>query len=422
MLNPNKLLCLLLHALFFGATAFAQCAKFEPPNGSAILILGQDMGSVGGFAAPNNNGYIENVGGPIPGGITTYTDIPYLQGTASTTNYGAGDLCGQCIADNPLYKNSVIAIGLYMVDELGNINSGYRDPAILQLANWVKSINNPVFLRIGYEYDGNWNGYYPSAYIAAFQRIVDKFRANNVTNCAFVWQSTGQSYDSTFLKQWYPGDNYVDWIGYSHFTYTTKGVAEMKIARAHHKPVMIAESTPQYDHINSSYDWNKWFGPIFKHIQDNKDVIKAFAYINANWDAQPLWYGDGWGDTRIENSSNIKTKWLAEINTPFWLKSSPTLFATLNCSSTEIENIPPEISFNAYPNPSNGEINIYLKHPAEVKEINITNLSGQTVFKEFSFSDNTIKISLEDELAAGIYIVSIKNELGSSQQKIVVCK
>src|ERR1700693_6422639 len=35
---------------------------------------------------------------------------------------------------------------------------------------------NPSFMRIGYEFDGEWNAYEPEAYVAAWRRIVEIFR------------------------------------------------------------------------------------------------------------------------------------------------------------------------------------------------------------------------------------------------------
>ncbi|MFM7022612.1 MAG: T9SS type A sorting domain-containing protein [Flavobacteriales bacterium] len=419
MLTKLKLLWLLLLAPFFGTTSFAQCAKFEPPDGNALLIIGQDLGSVGG-SSYYNNGYVENVGGPVPGGITTYTDFPYLQGLTSVANYGAGDICAQSVTGNTTYQNSVLVIGLYLVNELNAIKNGQRDALIQQLGSWIKNSNRPVFLRIGYEYDGPWNSYNPADYKIAFKRIVDKFRASSVDNCAFVWQSCGYGSDTSTLKQWYPGDDYVDWMAYSHFMYTNNGTPEMALARAHHKPLMIAEATPQGDIINSNYSWNRWFGPLFQHIQNNQDVIKALAYINANWDGQSMWAGQGWGDSRIQNSSTIKAKWLAEINSSFWLKSSSTLFASLNCSTTGTEKIKPEISLSVYPNPSKGEITI--NHLLTIKEIIVTNLNGETIFREFYSNGNSIKIDLKNQIAAGVYILNIRDEISSTQQKIVICE
>ncbi|MFM7022611.1 MAG: T9SS type A sorting domain-containing protein [Flavobacteriales bacterium] len=411
-----KILSYILFLLLIAPSSFSQCAKFEPPDGTAILILGQDLGSVGGFSSPNNKGYIEKVGAPVPGGVTTYLSIPSLAGMTSITNYGAGDICAQCITDNATYKNSVLSIGLYLVDELGNINKGLRDGVINQLATWIKGRTQPVFLRIGYEYDGSWNKYNAAEYKLAYKRIVDKFRTASVNNCAYVWQGAGYATDTTFLKQWYPGDDYVDWMAYSHFKYASNGSGEIALARAHHKPVMIAEATPRGDIIAPGYSWDTWFAPLFQHIQDNKDVIKALAYINANWNGQWMWSGQGWGDTRIENSSTIKAKWLAEISSSFWLTASPNLFATLDCSDTATTL--PQNNLHVFPNPSNGEINIEFVTSSS-KEIVITNLNGETLFSKSSSDNNPTKINTEN-FASGMYIISVKSENEIVQKKITV--
>ncbi len=50
--------------------------------------------------------------------------------------------------------------------------------------------------------------------------------------------------------------------------------------------------------------WNEWYAPFFQYIHDNSDVIRALAYINANWDSQPMWskpYRSGyWSDSPVE--------------------------------------------------------------------------------------------------------------------------
>ena len=79
--------------------------------------------------------------------------------------------------------------------------------------------------------------------------------------------------------------------------------------------------------------WEEWFGPFFTFIHDNADVIRAVAYINADWHSQAMWGAGGgngyWGDTRVQVNTDIRAKWLAEINTGFWLHGAPDLFKTL---------------------------------------------------------------------------------------------
>ena len=327
-------------------------AKFEPPDGKQLLIIGQDLGAIGGFDPPCNDGYSDHMD-QKPGGVTTYTSIGQLEGLDDPTGSGESASCGRQILDNPIYSNSVLAIGLYMVDSDKAMAAGQMDDQISSLARWIRHAHRPVFLRIGYEFDGKWNHYDPTAYKGAYQRIVKILKEEQVTNCATVWQSA--DYNPTEnLNDWYPGDDCVDWVGYSWFQ-SSSGKLKLTdklldFARAHHKPVMVCESTPQgYDVVNLTYRdvntgknsrpktpeqiWNEWFVPYFTYLEKNKDVIKVVAYINCNWDAEAMWgppYKMGyWGDTRVEVNPFIKGKWTEQISQPKWMMSSPTLFSDL---------------------------------------------------------------------------------------------
>ncbi len=365
---PHRIffICVLLLSCSNNDIYAQQKALFEPALGKVLLIIGQDMGAIGGFETPNNNGYTNNIS-IKPGGVTTYTSLPSLGGLSSKTNYGSGDICAQCIVANPAYTQSTLAIGLYMVNQEKNVAEGKLDIQIKIIGKWIKDINRPVFLRIGYEFDGNWNHYDPTDYKKAFQRISNIFDSLQVKNCALVWQACTSPVDDIIegkhedINDWYPGDEYVDWVGYSWFLSSAKQTELtdelLNFARAHNKPVMVSESAPQgYDIANltkrnivgildgpsgagtkkktAAEIWNEWFVPFFNYIEKNKDVIKSVAYINANWDAQPMWgapYKEGyWGDTRVEANYEIKTMWLKTIENKKWLHGSPTLFQELS--------------------------------------------------------------------------------------------
>jgi len=332
----------------------AQRALFEPDDGRVLLVIGQDMGAIGGFAAPNNNGYVDHIS-VVPGGVTTYLALPRLAGLETRINHGAGYLCAQSILDNPIYAHSALAIGLYFVNQENKVAQGALDSEITRLGNWIKTSNRPVLLRIGYEFDGHWNHYDPVAYKKAFQRIVTLLRGLQVKNCAMVWQACTSPFNHhKDIAQWYPGDDYVDWMGYSWFLSSPKQIELtdelVGFARAHKKPVMVCESAPQgYDtarltHRNLSSGkepktvtpdtiWNDWYIPYFDYLEKNKDAIKIVAYINANWDAQLMWgypYWQGyWGDSRVEANDYLKTKWLETTSQQRWMHASPSLFSEL---------------------------------------------------------------------------------------------
>ena len=51
--------------------------------------------------------------------------------------------------------------------------------------------------------------------------------------------------------------------------------------------------------LPSKQIWDEWYEPFFEFIHENKDIIRAVAYINTHWQSQPMWgqpYTNGyWG-------------------------------------------------------------------------------------------------------------------------------
>lgn len=286
-------------------------------DGKTSLFMGQELGAVGGFPDDHDQGYADYVG--MPAGVTIYTDLRFPFSLQQRVNFGSGDLCGPCYLDNPAFDGAMLAIGLYMVGDLPAVVAGERDQNITLLGNFIKTANRPVLLRIGYEFDGSWNGYAPALYVQAFRRIMDRLRAQGVANVAAVWQSSGYTTSKNTLLQWYPGDEYVDWVAYSYFKQSNPSGGMMTIARERGKSVMIAEATPQRNLSlgDPITHWNTWFAPFFAHVHANADVIKAVAYINTRWFDQPAW-GAGWGDSRVQIRPEIKARWIAEMQDPIW--------------------------------------------------------------------------------------------------------
>lgn len=293
------------------------------PERKTWLFMGQELGAVGGFPASlgfgyvHDQGYVDYVG--MPEGVTVYTDIRVPLSLRQRVDFGSGDLCGPCYLDNPAFDGTMMAIGLYMVDDLPNVVSGARDAVITELGAFIRGVGQPVFLRIGYEFDGSWNHYDKAQYIAAFRRIMDRLRADGVTNVVSVWQGSGSNTNKASLLQWYPGDDYVDWVGYSYFRQSNPSGGIMAIARERRKPIMIAEATPQRNLSlgDPATHWSTWFAPFFAHIHANADIIQAVAYINTRWFDQPVWNA-GWGDSRVQIRPEIKASWIAEMQSGIW--------------------------------------------------------------------------------------------------------
>lgn len=298
--------------------ASAQAASsFIPPEGNILLFIGQDQSSI--------ESYIKEIG-VTPAGFMVYTSLQKADGLLAPVDYGAGSQFGQYFADT--YSDTVIQLGLYMVDALDGALRGEYDQNIKKLAAWIKSVKRPVYVRIGYEFDGAHNHYDSEKYVKVYKRIVDMLRQGQVNNAAFVWHSSGQRLIKP-LSEWYPGDEYVDWCAISYFFSQTDAMQELlRFAQEHHKPVMIAEATPCGIGIHfPGYALERWFEPFFKFIEDHN--IKAVSYINCDWDSYPMWKGQGWKDSRVQVKPKIKERWIEEISKPKYLNQREQLYDLL---------------------------------------------------------------------------------------------
>lgn len=334
--------------LFFHHIGKAQ--KFEPEKGKCLVFVGQDLEATGGLEAYNTgySNYFE-----VPAGITLYTNlspgnVSYgyynkgLDGIKTKANWGAGDSWAHLYLRDSTYQHSAMAIGLSFVHHEKNVAQGKHDDLIEELALWIKSTERPVFLRVGYEFDGwDWNHYKKKHYLNSWKRIHSIFTTLQVENVAFVWQSKGTGSNQEVLEAWYPGDELVDWCGYSYFGGPDQEM--LHFARKHRKPVFIAEATPVRQQENLYFDsdlkkenlgkpiWEEWFVPFFNTIKNNQDVIKAFSYINSNWPSQPMWINNPTFqkvDSRIQRNGYVSERWKREMENPRYIHASPDLWST----------------------------------------------------------------------------------------------
>jgi hypothetical protein len=255
----------------------------------------------------------------------TYTSVQQGEGLTEPSDAGGGTQNAQELVNR--YPNTVLQIGLYMVNACDDVARGYLDSQIDHIAAWVQRTHRPVFIRVGYEFDGPHNHYAPQEYIPAYRHVVDRFRALKVTNVAFVWHSYA-SRVSRALTDWYPGDDYVDWFGISYFNQPQRYMQPViDLAKQHKKPVMICEGSPWVVQTKYANSWNLWFAPLFKFIAAND--IKALSYISCDWDATPMFRQQRWGDTRLQSNPEVLRLWLQETSQDRYLKSSPELFNIL---------------------------------------------------------------------------------------------
>lgn len=302
-INASLLLMFLVVSLpisAFSGTFMSHQQKHMIPNkGKTLLFVGQDGDTL--------REYVNHLG-KIPTGVMFYTSIQRMEGLDAPIDIGAGpQYADQLLKD---YPQAQIQIGLYMVGVLEGITTGKYDDNLSKLSEWIRRAERPIYLRIGYEFDNPENQYEPLMYKKAFVYIVHYLRQQKLTNLSFVWHSYTAANQPHPWKEYYPGDDYVDWFGASIFAtgnipYATKF---HQMSKEHKKPFMIAESSPSG--MYTKHGKKDWFTHVFRFIEMND--IEIFSYINSNWDAMLMFKSLNWGDARIEKDTEIKDLWLHE--------------------------------------------------------------------------------------------------------------
>ena len=137
---------------------------------------------------------------------------------------------------------------------LQSIASGQQDTYLYSYALAVRSFRYPVILSFGHEMNGNWYPWgdgqaSPASFVAAWRHVVQVFRNMGATNVTWMWTVNSTEGASSALSQWWPGKNYVDWIGidgyYSSSTDTFGQIFGGTLAiirKFSHAPVLLAET------------------------------------------------------------------------------------------------------------------------------------------------------------------------------------
>ncbi|MFI1017599.1 hypothetical protein [Streptomyces sp. NPDC020965] len=154
------------------------------------------------------------------------------------------------------------------------IASGALDRTVIDVqAKRVKAYGKPVFLSFDLEMDTRTPAAgTPAEFVAAYRHVHDRFRALGVTNAVWTWIITGYPGHNHLFPRLYPGDQYVDWIGYNQYNYY----------RCHDTPWQSFERTQREPH--------RW---IRENISDKKPLmLSEFGTADdpTRPEAQADWY------------------------------------------------------------------------------------------------------------------------------------
>lgn len=191
-------------------------------------------------------------------------------------------------------------------DEIANVLAGADNALIDATAAAIKIFPGPIFLRWYWEMNlaAGANGQdcmEPSGadagaagYIAAWRYIHDRFMiTDGVTNVAWLWNPAGSTLDPTSVP-FYPGDAYVDWIGFDGYDKIQANNFGPVFATfygdfsSHAKPFLIGE-TGECQGENASYGAQATYIPLAQAEIKSKPnagsyafpLVKGFMYFDA---------------------------------------------------------------------------------------------------------------------------------------------
>ena len=190
------------------------------------------------------------------------------------------------------------------------VADGKYQRQLTALINGIESLECPVFIRIGYSFNGvAWNGYNRRTFKKAYKVVSTKLRETNLP-IANVWSFTPDGIED--FMGFYPGNEYVDWWGIEPLEAkafdNSITAAFLEKAKEHGKPVMVGETTPKFvGATNGENSWKNWYEPFFNFVNANP-VIKSFNYLNTDWNQ--FENTTDWEDARLEKDGVVSKKYV----------------------------------------------------------------------------------------------------------------
>ncbi len=262
--------------------------------------------------------YYAQIGATKPALLMTYVSLSRADKTKYFENLRAQ------LAKYDSFVIPQIGVGLGKAQE---VVDGKHDAGIESLCIGLKSLNRPAFVRIGYEFNGEWNNLQPEPFKAAWIRVVKALRAHGLNDVATVWCYAPEGMHKNYMD-YFPGEEWVDWWAIDLFSpeHFTVGDTHLflKDAAKGRFPVMIGESTPRWVGVDrGEKSWRTWFARYFKLIRSYPQ-IKSFCYITYDWAAKwkPGSTLADWGDARVWQDPIVWQKWRAEMQNPLYLHAS----------------------------------------------------------------------------------------------------
>ena len=233
---------------------------------------------------------------------------------------------------------------------LESILTGQWDEYIDRWADGAKAIGGPIFVSLCNEMNGDWfpwsgvfygggrpiAGTDPVRYVGpeyfkrAYRYIVDRVRARGASNVLWIFHlnNFSEPYMSwNALAQYYPGPNYVDWLGLSVYGQLESDdskwdLFDEMIQKPYDeicqldpdRPIMVTEWG--VGEFPTRGDKAAWITTAFDHLSTRFPRLRAAIYWNERWqNSKTMLYSN----LRVDSSPGALAAYRKGVGAPFWI-------------------------------------------------------------------------------------------------------
>ena len=215
---------------------------------------------------------------------------------------------------------------------LREIVAGRYDRYIRLSAEAAAEWDKPIFLRFAQEMNGGWypwglgvDGNTARDYREAWHHIFWIFRNHGADNVRWVWSPNEDAGGSHPLAVFYPGEEFVDWVGIDGFCWggsigwpsftSIFGSTYDRIVKLTSKPIVIAETAAGED----GGDKAAWISSALETEAPRFPHLRALAWFN---DEDPR------ADLRVDSSPASLRAFRTAVSSPQYAGTRATLLAT----------------------------------------------------------------------------------------------
>lgn len=171
------------------------------------------------------------------------------------------------------------------------VADGRYDQHIREYADALKAFRCEVVLSFGHEMNGWWYPWglpttKPATFIAAWRHIHDIFAAQHVRNVVWSWDPSHldkrfKTKAATPASEWYPGNQYVDWVGIDGYLRQGQTFSEIfaqqlrNIRSVTNKPVYLAETG-----VAGGYEQGRQIAQLFASLKGYR--ISGLVWFDLN--------------------------------------------------------------------------------------------------------------------------------------------